>query len=113
IRQMPTASPVSEAPQKNYGLFVDGDGILSVLGSYEADGGVNPRLLRWCGVGNYRQWVPDSSNVAGELPLGIGSYAVCGAQVGGRNLILTDDAAYGASFTNNGYNLTVIATGCG
>ena len=59
------------------------------------------------------QWIPDSNNVAGELPLGIGSVAVCGAQVGQRNLILTDDAAYAASFTNNGYNLSVIGTGCG
>jgi hypothetical protein len=113
IVQMPIASPINEAPQKNYALFVDGNGILSVLGSYEADGDFNPTLLRWCGVGNYRTWIPDSNNVAGELPLGIGSVAVCGAQVGARNLILTDDAAYAASFTNNGYTLSVIGTGCG
>ena len=113
IVQMPIASPINEAPQKNYALFVDGNGILSVLGSYEADGDFNPTLLRWCDNGNYRTWIPDSSNVAGELPLGIGSVAVCGAQVGARNLILTDDAAYAASFTNNGYSLSVIGTGCG
>ena len=113
LTQLQIALAINEAPQKNFALFVDGNGILTVLGSVEADGDFNPMLMRWCDIGNYRDWVPTSSNVAGELPLGIGSVARCGAQVGQRNLILTDDAAYAAAFTNTGYNLTVIATGCG
>ena len=113
LTQLQIALAINEAPQKNFALFVDGNGILTVLGSVEADGDFNPMLMRWCDVGNYRDWVPTSSNVAGEIPLGIGSTAVCGAQVGPRNLILTDDAAYAATFTNNGYNVAVVATGCG
>lgn len=113
LTQLQIAHTLNEAPQKNCALFVDSNGILTALGSVEADGDFNPLLMRWCDTGNYRDWVPTTSNVAGELSLGIGSYAVCGAQVGSRNLILSDDAAFAASFTNAGYNLALIATGCG
>jgi hypothetical protein len=107
------AQPLSEAPQKNYALFVDSNHILNLLGSVEADGDFNPMLLRWCDIDNYRDWVPSTSNVAGELSLGKGAYAVCGAQVGQRNLILSNEAAFVASFTNAGYTLQTVATGCG
>ena len=62
---------------------------------------------------NYREWVPNTDNVAGEFPLGKGSYAVCGAQVGERNVILTDGAAYAASFNGSGYSVRQIGVGCG
>jgi hypothetical protein len=113
LTQLQTAFPINEAPQKNYALFVDGNHILTVLGSVEADGDFNPMLMRWCDIDNYRDWVPTTSNVAGELSLGVGSRAVCGAQVGQRNLILSDEAAFVASFTSSGYTLQTVATGCG
>jgi hypothetical protein len=113
IKQLSRAHPLNEGPQKNYALFVDGNHVISVLGSVEQDGDFNPLLLRWSAQDNPREWITDTDNIAGELTLGKGSYAVCGAQVGERNLILSDDAAYVASFTSNGYSLQLIGTGCG
>ncbi len=113
VKKLIIARNITEAPQKNYALFVDGNHILNVLGSVEADGDFNANLLRWSDQDNYRTWVPSSTNVAGEFSLGKGSKAVCGGQVGERNLILTDDAAYTASFTNNGYSVRLVGQGCG
>ena len=113
IAFLTTAFPISEAPYKNLACFVDGNRICSVLGSVEADGDFDPGLWRWCDQDNIREWVPNTDNVAGEFPLGKGNYAVCGAQVGERNLILSDAAAFAGSFTANGYSVRQIGTGCG
>jgi len=113
IREPDEAFPITQAPNKNFALFVDANRICNVLGSVEADGDFDALLLRWCDQDNIREWVPDTDNVAGEFPLGKGSRAVCGAQVGERNLILTDTAAYAASFNNNGYSIRQIGQGCG
>ena len=67
IKPVTKAWPINEAPQKNCALFVDGNRILNVLGSVEADGDFNSLLLRWCDMDNYREWVPDTDNVAGEM----------------------------------------------
>jgi hypothetical protein len=113
ITPVTTARPINEAPSKNYALFVDGNRVLNALGSVEADGDFNAALLRWSDQDNYREWVPNTTNIAGEYPLGKGSTAICGGQVGERNLILTDDGAYTASFTSNGYAVRLIGQGCG
>ena len=113
IREPDEAFPITQAPNKNFALFVDANRICNVLGSVEADGDFDALLLRWCDQDNIREWVPDTDNVAGEFPLGSGSRAICGAQVGERNLILTDTAAYAAAFNNNGYSVRQIGQGCG
>jgi hypothetical protein len=113
VKLLSIAHTIEEAPLKNYALFVDGNRILSVLGSVEEDGDFNPLLWRWSGQDNYRVWITDGDNVAGELILGKGSYAVCGAQVGNGVLILSDECAYLGNFTDNGYGLTQIGQSCG
>ncbi len=107
------ATPINSAPQRNLALFVDGNRILHALGSYEADGDFNAMLDRWSDMDNYRIWIPAADNVSGEQSLGKGSRLVCGAQVGERDLILSDDAAYAASFTGTGYSFRLISQGCG
>ena len=94
-------------------LFVDGNHILSVLGSVEQDADFNPLLLRWCAQDNYRDWITTTENIAGEMTLGKGSYAVAGRAVGERNLIVTDDGAYITQFTSQGYAIGLIGQGCG
>lgn len=113
ITLLGTAHVINEAPQKNYALFVDGNHILNLLGSVEHDGDFNPLLYRWSAQDNYREWVTSTDNIAGETTLGKGSSAVCGRAVGERNLLLTDDGAYLAQFTTNGYAVVLIAEGCG
>jgi hypothetical protein len=115
VKQLSIARPIGEAPQKNYGLFVDGNRILNTLGTVGASGDFDPTLLRWSDQDNYREWVPDTDNVSGEYPLGKGSRAVCGAQVGSTNLILTDAGAFTANFTGTsaGYAVRPIGQGCG
>jgi len=107
------AHRITEAPAINNALFVDGNRVLHLLGSVEADGDYNPLLHRWSDQDNYREWIPDTDNISGEQILGTGSYAVCGAQVGDVNLILSDDGAFVSSFTSTGYNLRQIGVGCG
>jgi hypothetical protein len=115
VKLLTIAHPIATAPSKNYALFVDGNRILTALGTVDVDGDFNPTLVRWCDQDNYREWVPDTDNVAGDEPLGRGSYAVCGAQVGSANLILTDNGAFTASFTGTsaGYAFRQIGRGCG
>jgi hypothetical protein len=116
IKILSTASPVNEAPQKSYALFVDANRILHLLGTIGADGEFSATLDRWSDQENLREWVPSTSNIAGEFPLGRGNYLVGGAVVGERNLLLTDDTAYSMVFTGNSgsvYAITPIASGCG
>lgn len=113
ITLLATAHVINEAPQKNYSLFVDGNHILNVLGSVEHDGDFNPLLYRWSAQDNYREWVTSTDNIAGETTLGKGSFAVCGRAVGERNLLLSDDGAYLAQFTTQGYAVALIAQACG
>jgi hypothetical protein len=115
LKRLTIAHPILTAPSKNYALFVDGNRILTTLGSVESDGDFNPTLVRWSDQDNYREWVSDTDNVAGEFPLGSGSYAVCGAPVGGSNLILTDTGAFTANFTGTsaGYSFRPLGKGCG
>jgi hypothetical protein len=113
VKLLSIAHPIAEAPQINNALFVDGNHVLHVLGSVEADGDYNPALHRWCDQDNYREWIPDTDNIAGEQTLGKGTTAVCGAPVGDANLLLSDDGAFISSFTTNGYNLRQIGQGCG
>jgi hypothetical protein len=114
LKLLNIAHRLNEAPQKNYALFTDAaNHVLHVLGSVEADGDFNPLLSRWSAQDNYRDWIPDTDNIAGELTLGAGSYGVCGGTVGGINVLLSDDAAFAAAFTANGYSLQALGRGCG
>jgi len=105
--------PISQAPQINRALFVDGNHILTSLATVQADGTFNPMLMRWCAQDDLFSWVPDTDNVAGELSLGVGSKAICGLPVGGHNLVFSDDAVYASQFTTNGYSLTLVGQGPG
>jgi hypothetical protein len=116
IKLVGIAHPVEEAPSKNYALFADANRILVALGSVEADGDFNQLLVRWCDQENIRDWVPDTDNLAGEYPLGKGSYLVGGRAVGERNIVLTENSAY--TMTYNGsvgsvFSISPIADGCG
>ena len=116
VKLVGIASPVNEAPQKSYALFADANRILHLLGTVGADGTFSALLDRWSDQENLRSWTPDTSNLAGEFPLGRGSYLVGGGVVGERNLLLTDDTAYTATFTGNSgsvYSIAPVANGVG
>ncbi len=113
IKLLSTAFPIYTAPQKNYSLFVDGNRILNAVGSVEEDGDFNATLLRWCDQDNYYEWNADTDNVAGEYPLGKGSYGVGGCVAGERNLIFTDDSVFSSYFNGTGYSIQPVAHGCG
>lgn len=113
IKLLSTAFPIYTAPQKNYALFVDGNRVLNAVGSVEEDGDFNATLLRWCDQDNYYEWNADTDNVAGEYPLGKGSYGVGGCVAGERNLIFTDDSVFSSYFNGTGYSIQSLAHGCG
>lgn len=116
VKLLSIAYPVAEAPQKNYACFVDANRILLALGTVEADGDFSATLIRWCDQENLHDWIPDTDNLAGEYPLGKGSYCVGGAVVGERNLVLTDDGAFVMSFTGSPgsvYSILPVAQACG
>jgi len=113
IKLLSTAAPISQAPQVNRALFVDANHILTALATVQADGTFNPLLMRWSAQDNYRSWIPSTTNIAGELSLGVGSTAVCGLPAGGQNLIFTDDAVFISTFTSTGYTLTLAGQGSG
>ena len=108
------AQPLSEAPQKNYALFVDSNHILNVCWARSK---LMATSIRCCFDGVTSTTIGTGYQAPAmslaNSPLGKGAYAVCGAQVGQRNLILSNEAAFVASFTNAGYTLQTVATGCG
>lgn len=106
---------VNQAPQIIEGMFVDPNRFVVLFGTYEADGDYNSMLLRWSSQENFRLWIPDAENTAGELSVGRGSKIVGALASRQQNLIWTDEALYSMQFSGstNGYSIRMLGAGCG
>lgn len=75
---------------------------LITLGS-EIGGILDPMLVRWCDVENYRaagSWTASATNSAGSFRLALGSKIIHGRKTQNGHLVLTDVAAYLMQFIN-------------
>jgi hypothetical protein len=108
---------VPEAPRIMQSMFVDPNGVVVAVGTFEVDGDYNPNAVRNSDIGNFRTWVPDTDNLASEIILrGGGGRLVRGIATRQQDLIWGDDGLFrlqwqgeaGAAFSSD-----LLGTGCG
>ena len=78
----------------------------------------DPMFVRWCGTpdeGGFNEWVPRTTNTAGDVRLGDGSEIRGGVYSRNQILIWTDNALYGMTATGGSSIFTTqqIGTNCG
>lgn len=108
IKHEDKAYRIEQAPYKASAQFVDIRGFVVLLGATEVDGDENPLNVRWCDRNNYRSWVPDTDNLAGEVPLQGGSRLVGGLSTRGQNLIWSDTTLFTMQYTGGSQPAFVI-----
>jgi hypothetical protein len=107
---------IQEAPRKNGHAFVDAQGIVHSLGTYEFDGDYNPMVHRWSGVGNFRDWTPATDSMAGEQPLTAGGQLIAGLQGRGQIGIWSDSSFISVQYKGtigDAFSHTPRGSGCG
>ena len=104
---------IPEAPRRIDSMFVDPHRTVALFGTYEADGDYNPLLARWSALENFRVWIPDTNNFAGEIAVASGGRIVRAIATRNSNLIWTDTGLHGMQFTTDGFNVGLIANGVG
>lgn len=107
---------LDEAPIASEVMFVDPNQIAILGGTFQANGLYNPMAVRTSDRQNNRSWVPSNANLSTEYVLGKGGRIVGGLPTRNQNIIYTDEAAYGMTFTGiqaNPYNYSLLGTGCG
>lgn len=109
------ASVIPEAPTANNGVFVAMPQRQIVAWGSTFTGIVDPLLVRWCDVENYRVWIGQPGNQAGSYRLPRGSKIVGGFQLPQQGLLWTDLALWAMRYVNSEdvYSFTEIGTGCG
>lgn len=104
---------IPEAPRRMGVMFVDPHRTVCAFDTYEADGDYNPLLARWSDLENYRIWVPDTNNFAGEIAVASGGRIVGALPSRGTNLIWTDAGLSAMAYSADGFAINAIASGCG
>lgn len=88
------AALVQTAPRFNTGAFIStsaqiliayGSSIVQNIGEQQ-----DPLLVQWSDSGNFFQWTPSSTNLAGNFRIPLGSVIRCGMAFANANLIWTD-----------------------
>lgn len=108
---------VPQAPRRMEHMFVAPQGVVVAVGTFEADGDYNPNAVRNSDVGNFREWVPDTDNLASEIILrGGGGRLVRGIATRQQNLIWGDDGLFRLQWqgeAGGAFSSDLLGTGCG
>lgn len=97
-------------PTGNIGIIVTAERFLFVLGA-----GGNPRKIQWCDREDITDWLPSTTNEAGDIELQTNGNIVCAEKVRGRTLILTTTDAHIATYQGppTVYGFQRVASACG
>jgi hypothetical protein len=89
------AAIITAAPTHVQRVLVDAaQRVIIALGSTDVTGAYDPLLVSWCSLDNIVDWVPTSTNTAGDYQLTAGSRIVTGLKTQQQNLIWTDTTIY-------------------
>jgi len=104
------AAVVANAPLYNRAIIVTEERFLLALGA-----GGNPRKVAWCDREDNTLWIPDFENEAGDMELQTQGAIMCGVNIRGRTLILTDQDAHTATYSGPPYvyGFERVGTACG
>jgi hypothetical protein len=105
---IPTA--LANAPVNNVSMLVTEDRFVFALGA-----GGNPRKVAWCDREDNTVWSPLATNEAGDMELQTQGQIMCGVNIRGRTLILTDQDAHVATYSGPPfvYGFERAGTACG
>ena len=105
---LPTA--LTNAPVANKSMLVTEERFVFALGA-----GGNPRKVAWCDREDNTLWIPDFENEAGDMELQTQGQIMCGVNIRGRTLILTDQDAHTATYSGPPYvyGFERVGTACG
>lgn len=92
------AAVVTNAPVDNSAIMVTAERFLFALGA-----GGNPRKVAWSDRENNTDWTATSLNEAGDIELQTSGKIMCGLQIRGRSLILTNTDAHVATYQGPPY----------
>ncbi len=115
IKHEDKAYRIDQAPFKAAAMFVDIRGFVVLLGATEVDGDENPLNVRWCDRGNFREWIPDTDSLAGEVQLQGGSRLVGGLPTRGQNLIWSDTTLFSMQYAGSSpvFAINPVGANCG
>lgn len=104
------AAAVSNAPTSNLGVLVTPERFVFALG---ASG--DPRQIKWSDRENNTSWTPAATNEAGDIVLQSVGQIMCGINVTGETLIMTDYEAYAATYQGPPfvYGFRRVGSACG
>jgi hypothetical protein len=117
------ATALNEAPDFNNFMIVSTrDRHVISLGAYDYfNNDFDPMLIRWCSTEDLNDWIPTSTNTAGDLRLYNGSEIVGGVRSRLETVIFTDTAVYTLPFVGGfevfglnivGENVTILGPNC-
>jgi hypothetical protein len=113
----------SESPVFNKHMMVSQrDRHVLALGAYDYfNDAYDPMLIRWCSTEDLNDWIPTSTNTAGDLRLYNGSTIVTGVRSRLESVIFTDTAVYTLPFVGGfdvfglnivGENVSILGPNC-
>jgi hypothetical protein len=104
------AAVLANAPVDNLAMMVTAERFIFALGA-----GGNPRLLKWSDREDNTLWAEAATNEAGEIELQTAGQIMCGINVRGQALILTDQDAHSATYEGPPYvyRLERVGQSCG
>lgn len=110
-----TATVIAAAPPVNDGIFVAMPQRQIVAWGSTETGIQDPLLISWCDVNNFNQWIPLTTNQAGNYRIPKGSRIVGGAQGPQQGFIWTDVDIWSMQYIGPPfvYGFNQIGTGCG
>lgn len=116
----PTSNPtvpqtIGSGPPANNGAFVAMPQRQIIAWGSSFDGIVDPLLIRYCDVLNYKNWIGTVVNQAGSIRVPKGSRIVGALQGPQQGIIWTDVAVWAMQYVGPPliYSLNEIGTGCG
>jgi len=116
LKLLGRATYISQAPSRVDHIFATPQGCLVAMGCTQLDGEYNPLVVRNSGRLSPRVWVPDTDNLAGEVPIAGGSKIIGGLATRGQNLIWTDSSVFSQVFkgaAGDAYACNLVASGGG
>ena len=110
-----TAQLISTAPVVNQGIFLAMPYQIVVAYGSSKTGAPNPLQVSWCTIGDFTNWVPLTTDSAGNFQIPSGSMCVGGMQAANQGLIWTDIELWAMQFVGqpNVFGFNKLMSGCG
>ena len=111
------AQRITTAPPRVDGMFVDPRGVVVALGTTKITGDYSPTVARNSGLGNNREWIPDTDTIASEYVLrGGGGRLMAGLATSEQSLAWADNGVFSFQYQGQigeAYNINLLGTKCG